>query len=48
MRIVFSVLSMMMFFSGAAEASTYVWKDDAEGFSISFPDTWAEIGRAHV
>jgi hypothetical protein len=29
-----------MGFSGAASASTYVWKDKIDGFAFSFPDSW--------
>ena len=28
-------------FSGAAVASTYVWKDNVNGYTFSFPDSWA-------
>ncbi|MFH1158788.1 MAG: hypothetical protein V1721_07945 [Pseudomonadota bacterium] len=31
---------MVVGFSGAAAASTYVWKDNVNGFTFSFPDSW--------
>jgi len=37
---ILSFLLVMMSMAGAAEASVFVWKDDVNGFSISFPDEW--------
>jgi hypothetical protein len=31
---------ILMTFGSAAEASVYVWKDDVNGFTFSFPDSW--------
>jgi len=34
--------SILLFlgFSGMAQASVFVWKDDVNGFTFSFPDSW--------
>jgi hypothetical protein len=38
-KVLFSVV-VMMSLTGAAEASTFVWKDNVNGFTFSFPDSW--------
>ena len=35
-----AVLAMLLF-SGTAQASVYVWKDNVNGFTFSFPDSWS-------
>lgn len=40
MRNILAVLLMTMGFAGAAQASTYVWQDNVNGFTFSFPDSW--------
>lgn len=37
---ILSVLLMVTGLSAAAEASSFVWKDKAGGFTFSFPDSW--------
>lgn len=38
-KILFGAIFLMSL-SAPAAASTYVWKDDVNGFSFSFPDSW--------
>lgn len=37
---IFSFLLAMTVSAATAEASVFVWKDEANGFTVSFPDTW--------
>ncbi len=40
MRKILCGVVVLMGFTATAEASTYVWKDNVNGFTFSFPDSW--------